>query len=298
MFKSLVQKIYKKRVCYLLILPFMLLFFVFTVLPVLISLFISFTSFNILEPPRWVGLDNYFRLFFGDAVFIKSIGNTMVLALAVGPLSYILCLLVAWFVNELQPKIRSVVTLIFYAPAISGNIYIVWATLFSKDEFGWLNGILIRYGFTQGAIRWLENPKYMMPIVIGVALWASLGISFLTFIAGLQGIDRTYYEAAAIDGLRNRWQELWFVTLPLMRPQLIFGAVLSISASFGIGAITTALTGLPSTNYAVHTIMNHLELYGGIRYEMGYASAIATLLFILMISSNKIIQSLIAKVGS
>jgi len=276
----------------------MLLFFVFTVLPVLISLFISFTSFNILEPPRWVGLDNYFRLFFGDAVFIKSIGNTMVLALAVGPLSYILCLLVAWFVNELQPKIRSVVTLIFYAPAISGNIYIVWATLFSKDEFGWLNGILIRYGFTQGAIRWLENPKYMMPIVIGVALWASLGISFLTFIAGLQGIDRTYYEAAAIDGLRNRWQELWFVTLPLMRPQLIFGAVLSISASFGIGAITTALTGLPSTNYAVHTIMNHLELYGGIRYEMGYASAIATLLFILMISSNKIIQSLIAKVGS
>ena len=298
MFGTLAQKMYKKRVCYLLVLPFMLLFVVFTVLPVVISLFMSFTSFNILEPPRWVGLDNYFRLFFSDEVFIKSIGNTLVLALAVGPMGYILCLLVAWFVNELQPKVRSVVTLIFYAPAVSGNIYLVWATLFSKDEFGWLNGILIRYGLTGGAVRWLEDPRYMMPIVIGVALWASLGISFLTFIAGLQGIDRSYYEAAAIDGLRNRWQELWFITLPMMRPQLIFGAVLSISASFGIGAITTALTGLPSTNYTVHTIMNHLELYGGVRYEMGYASAIATLLFLLMISSNKIIQRLIAKVGS
>jgi len=294
---NFMREMAKNKVCYLLIAPFMILFFIFTVLPVAISLGLSFTSFNVLETPQWVGLDNYFRLFLGDQVFIRSIGNTLVLALAVGPIGYILCLLIAWLVNELRPRVRAIVTLIFYAPAVSGNIFLVWATLFSSDEFGWLNGFLIRHGFERGPIRWLEDPRFMMPIVIGVALWASLGISFLTFIAGLQGIDKSYYEAAAVDGLRNRWQELWFVTLPMMKPQLVFGAVMSISASFGIGSITAALAGLPSMDYAVHTVMNHLELYGGVKFEMGYASAIATLLFILMIGSNKFIQRLISKVG-
>ena len=286
-----------KGICYALSMPFMVLFCAFTVLPVIISLLLSFTSFNVLEFPKWVGLDNYFRLFLEDDVFIKSIGNTLVLAVATGPGGYLLCLIMAWFINELTPKVRAVVTLVFYAPSISGSVFLVWTTLFSGDEYGWLNGFLLKNALVTEAINWLKKPEYMMAIVIGVALWASLGASFLTFIAGFQGIDKSLYEASAIDGIRNRWQELWFVTLPAMRPQLIFGAVMSITGAFGVGGITTALCGNPSQDYAVHTMMNHLEDYGGVRYEMGYASAIATLLFLLMIGSNKVIQKMIAKVG-
>jgi len=292
------QRIRDNKICYLLVFPFMLFFTVFTILPVAISLILSFTSFNILEAPQWVGVDNYLRLFLDDDIFIKSIGNTLIMAIAVGPGGYVLSLLLAWAINELQPRLRSLVALVFYIPSISGNVYLVWATLFSGDDYGWLNGALLRFGIIQEPQQWLKKPEYMMPIIIGVALWGSLGKSFLAFIAGLQGIDRSYYEAAAVDGLRNRWQELWFITLPIMKPQLIFGAVMSITATFDIGTISTALCGMPSTEYAVHTMMNHLEDYGGIRYEMGYASAIATLLFLMMLACNKLFQKAVSKVGT
>ena len=292
------QRIRDNKICYVLVFPFMLFFTVFTILPVAISLMFSFTSFNILETPKFVGLDNYLRLFLNDDIFIKSVGNTLIMAIAVGPGGYILSLLLAWAINELQPKVRSLVALVFYIPSISGNVYIVWSTLFSGDDYGWLNGALLRFGIIQEPQQWLKKPEYMMPIIIGVALWGSLGKSFLAFIAGLQGIDRSYYEAAAVDGLKNRWQELWFITLPIMKPQLIFGAVMSITATFDIGIISTALCGMPSTEYAVHTMMNHLEDYGGIRYEMGYASAIATLLFIMMLACNKLFQKAVSKVGT
>jgi len=292
------RKIQEKRTCYVLIAPYMILFSIFTILPVGISLFLSFTSYDILQAPKFIWLENYLRLFLGDEVFIQSIGNTLLMAVVVGPGGYILSLLLAWFINELPTKLRSVVALVFYIPAISGNAFLVWTTLFSGDDYGWLNGFLIRYGLINEAQQWLKKPEYMMPIVIAVALWSSLGQSFLAFIAGLQGVDRSYYEAASVDGLRNRWQELWFITLPIMKPQMIFGAVMSITAAFNIGGITAALCGMPSQDYAVHTIMNHLEDYGGTRYEMGYACAIATVLFIMMIVCNKLFQKAISKVGS
>ena len=295
---SVLNTIRKKWECYALTLPFILLFALFTVLPVIISIMFSFTSFNVLEMPKWVGADNFLRLFLEDDIFVKSIGNTLILAVAIGPCGYLLALLFAWFINELPPKARAVVTLVFYAPSISGNIYLVWTTMFSGDDYGWLNGFMLQLGMIQEPIQWLRTPQYMVPIVIFVALWSSLGASFLAFIAGLQGVDRSYYEAAAMDGIRNRWQELWFVTLPIIRPQMVFGAVMSITSSFGIGGITTALCGMPSNEYAVHTMMNHLEDYGGIRYEMGYASAIASLLFFMMIAVNKLAQKVIAKVGN
>jgi len=292
------RKIQEKRTCYVLIAPYMILFSIFTILPVCISLFISFTSYNILEAPKWVWLENYIRLFLGDEIFIKSIGNTLLMAVVVGPGGYVLSLLLAWFINELPTKLRSVVALVFYIPAISGNAFLVWTTLFSGDDYGWLNGFLLRYGLINEAQQWLKKPEYMMPIVIAVALWSSLGQSFLAFIAGLQGVDRSYYEAASVDGLRNRWQELWFITLPIMKPQMIFGAVMSITAAFNIGGVTAALCGMPSQDYAVHTMMNHLEDFGGTRYEMGYASAIATVLFLMMIICNRLFQKAISKVGS
>jgi multiple sugar transport system permease protein len=291
------KSIKKNKVSYLFAAPYMILFFAFTALPVIISLILGFFSFNLLEAPIFVGMDNYIRLFLGDDIFIKAIGNTFLLAVMVGPIGYIMCLVFAWLINELPKSLRTILTLIFYAPSISGNIYLVWGIFFNKDAYGYANAILLRYNVISSPILWFENPKYMMTLVVIVALWTSVGTSFLSFIAGLQGIDRTLYEAAAMDGVRNRWQELWYVTLPSMKPQLMFGAVMSITGAFGTGAIVTALCGMPSNSYAAHTIVNHLEDYGAIRYEMGYASAIATILFIIMIGANKIVQMLLAKVG-
>ena len=204
--------------------------------------------------------------------------------------------MLAWFINELG-RLRPLMTLVFYAPSISGNAYLIWTLLFSGDAYGYANGFLMRLGLIQTPIVWMKNTAYMPAILIIVSLWVSLGSSFLSFIAGFQGIDRSYYEAAAIDGITNRWQELWYVTLPLMRPQMVFGAVMSISGSFGIGSIVTGLFGFPSTDYVLHTLTNHLEDYGGQRYEMGYACAIAFVLFLLMFTFNIVFRKLIEKVG-
>lgn len=280
------------------VLPYFLVFFTFTILPVIISIFFSFTDFNMLQMPHFIGMNNYIRLFLQDDIFIKSVGNTFILALITGPIGYILCLLFAWFINELRPVGRAIVTLVFYAPSISGNMYLVWQAVFSGDAYGYLNGFLMSTGLASNPTIWLKDERYILGIIAMVALWSSLGTSFLTFIAGFQGVDKSYYEAASIDGITNRWQELWYVTLPLMRPQMLLSAVLSITSAFGVGAIVTQLAGFPSTNYAAHTIINHLQDYGNTRYELGYASAIATILFIIMVLSNFVIRKVISKVGS
>lgn len=291
------RRIARDRISYFLIAPFMLIFLLFSVVPVLVSVGISFTSFNLLESPLWVGGDNYIRLFLADSVFLTAFKNTLLLAVVIGPVGYIISLLFAWLINELPDGLRVFFTFLFYLPSISGNIYMIWTVLFNGDIYGYLNGLLYKLGVISEPVLWLKDPRYMMGIVILVALWSSLGTSFLAFIAGFKGIDRQYYEAASVDGITNMWQELWFITLPIMRPQMMFGAVMSISSSFGVGAICTALCGFPSTDYAVHTIMNHLEDYGGQRFEMGYACAIATVLFLLMILTNRLVQTVIAKVG-
>ena len=221
----------------------------------------------------------------------------MIFAIIVGPVSYLMSLMVAWFINELPPKIRAVVTLIFYAPSISGQVYLIWGTLFSGDSYGWVNGILLNLGIITEEIQWFKDADYVMPLCIIVAIWTSLGTSFLSFIAGLQGIDRSMYEAGAVDGVRNRWQELWYITLPSMKPQLMFGAVMAITSSFGFGGVVTALCGFPSVDYAAHTIMHHLDDYGGQRFEVGYSSAIAVVLFAIMIGANMLVKKVLSKVG-
>ena len=285
------------KTAYFMLAPFLLLFIVFTVLPVILSVLLSFTNFNMLQMPDWVGTDNYIRLFLDDEIFILACQNTLIFAAVTGPVSYLLSLFVAWFINELPPKIRAVVTLIFYAPSISGQVYLIWKTLFASDSYGWANATLIDMGLISSPILFFDNAAYVMPLCIVVALWTSLGTAFLSFIAGFQTIDRSMYEAAAVDGIKNRWQELWYITLPTMRPQLMFGAVLSITSSFGFGAVVDALCGFPSVDYAAHTIMHHLSDYGGARYEIGYSSAIAVILFIIMFASNIIIKKALSKVG-
>ena len=291
------EEMKNNKTAYFMLAPFLILFIIFTVLPVLLSIFLSLTDFNMLEVPRIVGISNFMRLFLEDEIFILACQNTLIFAAVTGPVSYILALLVAWFINELPPKIRAVVTLVFYAPSISGQAYLIWKTLFSSDSYGWANAVLIKYGLISEPILWFQDADYVMGLCIVVALWTSLGTAFLSFIAGFQTIDRSMYEAAAVDGIKNRWQELWYITLPTMRPQLMFGAVLSITNSFGFGAVVDALCGFPSVDYAAHTIMHHLSDYGGARYEVGYASAIAVILFVIMFSANIIIKKALSKVG-
>ena len=288
----------RNKVAYLMILPYMLVFTCFTVLPVVLSMFISFTDFNMLQLPNIVWLDNYIRLFLDDDIFITACKNTLIFAAIVGPVSYFMSLIIAWFINELPPRIRAVVTLIFYAPSISGQVYLVWQTLFSSDAYGWANAWMMKLGVISKEIAFFEDADWVMPLCIVVALWTSLGTSFLAFIAGLQGIDKAQFEAGAVDGIKNRWQEFWFITLPNMKPQLMFGAVMAITNSFGFGGVVTALCGFPSVDYAAHTIVHHLDDYGGQRFEIGYSSTIAVVLFAVMIGSNMLVKKVLSKVGS
>jgi multiple sugar transport system permease protein len=277
--------------------PYFLIFTFFTILPVISSMVISLTYFDMLSMPRWLGWGNYLKLLLEDDIFILALKNTLVLAVVTGPVSYVLCLLFAWIINEFRGRLRAFLTLIFYAPSISGQAFLIWNIILTGDRYGYLNGLLIRWGFLQEPVLWMKTYNYVLPVLIVVQLWLSLGTGFLAFIAGLQTIDKTLYEAAAIDGIKNRWQELWYVTLPAMKPQLMFGAVMQITGSFAIADISIQLAGNPSVGYAGATIVTHLLDYGGVRFEMGYAAAIATLLFLLMVGTNKLVQRLLRRVG-
>jgi multiple sugar transport system permease protein len=275
--------------------PFTVLFICFTILPILSAVGLSFTYFNMLEAPKFVGLDNYIRMFFDDDVFLISLRNTAIFAIITGPVSYIISFMVAWLINEFNRGIRSILTLIFYLPSLAGNVYFVWTYIFSGDSYGFINSTLIKLGIIPDPIMWLSDTRYMMGVVIIVILWLSMGTGFLAFVAGLQTMDRSLYEAAAVDGIKNRFAELWYVTLPQMVPQLLFGAVITISTSFAVGYECMNLTGFPSTDYGTNTLVLHILDFGGIRFEMGYASAVAVFLFTLMLLLWNVINKTLSK---
>lgn len=295
---NLILNIKKNKVAYLFIAPFGIIFIIFTVIPVFMSICLSFTYYNILESPRFIGWQNYINLFLSDDIFLIAIKNTFLFAAITGPLGYFASLIFAWLINELPKRVRAVLVLIFYAPTISGQIFVIWNVIFSGDIYGYANGVLMKLGIINEPIQWLKDPKYMMAVIMIVILWMSLGTGFLAFVAGLQTIDKSLYEAGCIDGIKNRWQELWFITLPSMKPQLMFGAVMAITSSFSVYEVIVPLAGFPSTDYAAHTVVAHLVDYGTIRFEMGYASAIATILFLVMIGCNKLVNALLRKVGT
>ena len=295
--EALLYQIRKNKASYFLMAPYFILFFLFTVLPVAMSIYLSFNYFNMLEAPRWIGWGNYIKLLLEDDIFIISLRNTLLFAVITGPVSYLLCLLFAWIINEFTPRVRSLLTLVFYAPSICGNAYMIWNLILTGDRYGYLNGLLLRLRLINEPILWMQTEQYIMPVLIVVQLWLSLGTGFLAFIAGLQTVDKGMYEAAAIDGVKNRWQELWFVTLPAMKAQLMFGAVMQITQSFAVADISIALAGNPSVNYAGATVVTHLLDYGSTRLDMGYASAIATILFLLMVGTNKLVQRVLRRVG-
>ena len=291
---SLGRRMRKGAVSYAMLAPFMIFFILFTVLPVLAAIGLSFTNFNMLETPDFVGLQNYQRLFVGDTVFITAIKNTLIFAVICGPVSYLFAFFMAWLINEMPKQLRVLLTVIFYAPSVSGNVYFIWTYLFSGDSYGLVNGWLMQLGIIQQPVLWLTNPTYNLTIIIIVQLWLSLGVIVLSFIAGLQGIDPSQYEAGAIDGIRNRFQELWYITIPNMKSMMLFGAVMQIATIFGVGDITQNLGGgYNSVNYSTLTILNHITDYGTVRYEMGYACCIAVFLFVLIVLFKKLVFRLL-----
>lgn len=283
------------KACYAMLLPFMSLFIIFTVVPVVMSLPMGFTNFNMIETPKFVGLSNFYTLFLNDDVFLIAVRNTLIFAIFTGPFSYILSFIIAWLINEMNAFLKTFFTFVFYAPSMTTSVYVTWQLILSGDSYGYLNAVLIDLGILNEPAQWLTDTNYILTVVIIVQLWMSMGAGFLAIRAGFQNIDKSMYEAGAIEGIKNRWQELFYITIPSMGPQLLFAAVIQISASFTVGVVGQNLVGLPSTDYAAYTIMNHATDYGNIRYEMGYASAICFVLFAAMLLANKGINWLLGK---
>lgn len=294
---GLASRLKKSAVSYAMMAPYMIVFILLTVIPVIAAICLSFTYFNMLEPPKFTGLLNYERLFLDDEIFPQVLKNTLVFAIITGPLSYLISFVSAWLINEMGRAVRTVMTFCFYAPALCGNLYAIWAMILSGDQYGIANSVLMQLGVISEPQQWLSDPKTMLGALITVQLWASFGVGFLTFIAGFQSMDKSLAEAGGIDGIKNRWQELWYITLPSMQHILLFSAVMQIASSFSISQLPIALAGYPSVSNSVDTVVSYLADAGTVRYEMGYASAISVFLFALMMLTRAAIAKLINRVG-
>lgn len=281
---------------YLMLLPYIILFSTFILVPVLIAIYLSFTYFDVINKPDFTGLLNYISLFTQDEVFLKYVlPNTFLYALIVGPGGYVLSFLLAWMLAQIQPIPRTVLALCIYTPSMLGQVFIgvIWKTIFSGDQSGWMNSILLRLGLINTPIQFLLTKDYFMMIMIIVSLWSAMGIGFLAMISGILNIDQELYEAAYVDGLRNRFQEIIYITVPSMKPQMLFGAVMAIVNAFNMGWIGVTLSGAnPTPEYSGQLITNHIDDYGFIRYEMGYAAAISVVLLLIVYAFNVIAHRL------
>ena len=266
----------------MLLMPFLILFLTFTIIPIGYSVVMSFFDYDVVNTPTFSGLSNYMKMFINDYEFPIAVGNTLKFALVTGPISFALAFLLAWMINEFGPKTRSVLSFLFYSPALVGNGYFIWQIMFSGDSYGYINSLLLSMGLITDPIQWFRDPNYAFTIVMIVQLWMSMGISFLANIAGLNNVDEAMYEAGAIDGIRNRWAELWYITIPSMKSILLFSAVMQVQATFSISSVATTLTGFPSVNHSTETILTHITDVGTIRFDMGYASALSVFLFAMM----------------
>jgi len=276
--------------------PYAILFIVFIVVPVIAAVLLSFTYFDTIQFPKFIGLRNYITLLTQDDIFMKYVlPNTVEFAVIVGPGGYMLAFLLAWMLAQLPRLPRTILALILYSPSMTSSVTmaVVWQTLFSGDQNGYLNSYLLSMGLIQEPIQWLQSPQYLMPIMIVVTLWSSMGVGFLAMLAGILDINPELYEAAAIDGMSSRWQEIFYITIPSMKPQMLFGAVMAIVGTFQAGAIGVALSGSnPTPQYAGQLIVNHIEDYGFLRYEMGYAAAISVVLLLMVLFFTRLANRL------
>lgn len=263
-----------------------LMFLIFIAIPVAVAILLSFTFFDTIQPPRFLALKNYITLLTQDDIFMRYVlPNTIQFAVIVGPGGYLLAFILAWMLAQLPKVPRTIFALILYSPSMTAGVAmtVVWQALFSGDQTGYLNSFLLSLNLIQEPIQWLQSPQYLMPIMIIVTLWSSMGVGFLAMLAGILEINPELYEAGSIDGIRNRFQEIIYITIPSMKPQMLFGAVMAIVATFQAGAIGVTLSGSnPTPQYAGQLIVNHIEDYGFLRYEMGYAAAVSVVLLLMV----------------
>lgn len=292
-----VNEFRKKWQVYALLAPFLIVFIIMNVLPVVSSMVLSFFNYDMVSFPDFSGVENYMRMFIQDDIFLTVLKNTILLAIIVGPLGFLLSFVLAWMINEFKPVVRTFLSFMFYVPALIGNGLFIWQIIFSSDSYGYMNSFLLSIGAIDSPIQWLSNESAIIPIVIIVQLWQSMGVSFLANISGLQNINPELFEAGSVDGIKNRWQELWYITLPGMAHMLLFSAVMQIASAFSISSTITALAGYPTVGYAADTIVSYLGDVGTVKYEMGYASALSVVLFILMVGTRQFIVKLLNKVG-
>lgn len=272
----------KTLVGYAFLTPFLILFTTFTMIPIFVAMGLSLTNYNLIQTPGFVGLTNYMNLILEDDVFITSLKNTFLFALLTGPTGYLASFMMAWLIT-LMNKGRGAFALAFYAPSLTSGVAMstIWLIIFSGDRNGYLNNFMLKLGVILEPILWTKDATYLKWVIVIISVWMSMGTGFLVFLAGLQNIDPSLYEAARVDGMKNRFQELRYITLPMMKPQLLFGAVTSVVNAFAIFDVATSVAGMPSPNYAAHTIVAHLYDYAFIRMNMGYASSVAMILFIM-----------------
>jgi len=274
------------------IVPYWTLFFVFVVIPVIAAIYLSFTYFNAIQAPTFIGINNYIELITMDTVFMQFVlSNTLKFALIVGPVGYIASFMLAWMLSQIPRKSRTVLAIILYSPSLTLGVAMasMWRIIFSDDAQGYLNSLLLNWGIILEPIQFLQSPQYLMTIMILVSLWSSMGVGFLAMLAGVLNIDQTLYEAAYMDGIRNRAQEIFYITIPSMKPQMLFGAVMAVVTTFQAGGIGVALSGTnPTPQYAGQLIVNHIEDFGFLRYMMGYAATVSVVLLIMVYFISKI----------
>lgn len=281
---------------WILLFPFLLLFVTLIILPILCAIGLSFTDYNGMETPDFTFLDNYIRIFSKDAVFMQKIlPNTIIYAVLVGPGGFILGFFMAWLLSQLDNVPRTILAVVLYLPSMTAGVTVstVWAVIFSGDRTGYLNSLLLRLNLIQSPITWLQNADTLMPIMIIVALWSSMGIGFLSILSGIMNVDKSLYEAARLDGVKNRVQEALYVTIPSIRPQLLFGAVMAVVNAFNSAGLGVMLSGSnPTPGYAGSIIVNHIDDFGFIRYEMGYAAALSVVLLLIIALASKLAHKL------
>lgn len=276
--------------------PYLIFFIAFIIIPVVIAIALSFTYFNSIQFPSFIGLKNYINLLTQDSVFMQYVvPNTLKFSLIVGPGGYILSFFMAWLLAQISHGPRTVLALILYSPSMTSGVAmsVLWTIIFSGDASGYLNGLLLSLNIIVEPIQFLQSPDHLMTIMIIVTLWSSMGVGFLAMLSGILNINPEVYEAAYIDGIKNRFQEIVFITIPSMKPQMLFGAVMAIVNTFQAGAIGVALSGSnPTPQYSGQLMVNHIDDYGFIRFEMGYAAAISVFLLGIVYLFSKVSRKL------
>lgn len=303
--KLLGRQMWRYRLSYLFVSPFFILLLLFTIVPILAAAGLGFTSFNSVEKPRWIGLLNYQTLFSQDLIFMSHVvPNSFKFALMVGPVGYVLAFLLAWVIAQLPSAMRTGFALALYTPSLTAGVamVVVWQVMFTGDRTGYLNSLLLRWGWIEQPILFVTDAKYLLDIMIVVSIWSGMGVGFLALLAGILNVDRQLYEAGRVDGIRNRLQEIWHITIPVMKPQLLFAAIMSIVGTLKSGDIGAQLSGQinasePTPNYAGQLMLNHIRDYGFIRYELGYACALSVVLFLVMLLLGRVFWRLVGSKG-